>query len=49
METPENEPQQFEKERIRLPDGRELIYYRFFDPKRQPTPGEAPERPNPKP
>jgi len=37
-EEPENPP--FEKEVIRLPDGRELTYYRF--PEEPPPPAEEP-------
>lgn len=32
MTTPETEAPAFEKEVVRLPDGRELTYYRFPDP-----------------
>ena len=39
----EQEPQEFEKERIELADGRELIYYRFKEPSLDASP------PSPKP
>ncbi len=41
MDKPETKPTPFEKEVIRLPDGRELTYYRFPDA----PPPAAPVRP----
>ena len=43
-EQPENPA--FEKEVIRLPDGRELTYYRF--PEKPPLPAERPAGPAPR-
>ncbi|HET6438410.1 MAG TPA: hypothetical protein VFG59_10135 [Anaeromyxobacter sp.] len=39
------EAPQFEKEVVRLPDGRELTYYRF--PEGRPQPAGKPEAPAP--
>ena len=45
MSKPSTEPQPFEKEVVRLPDGRELTYYRFPEEAPLPAPGKRPEPP----
>lgn len=40
-----SDPPPFEKEVIRLPDGRELTYYRFPAEASRPAPGKAPNAP----
>lgn len=47
MTKSEREPQEFEKERIELADGRELIYYRFKEPSKASSP-PSPKPPSPK-
>lgn len=42
MKKPESEAQEFEKERVRLADGRELVYYRFPEPPPRPAAPPAP-------
>jgi len=47
-----DQPQNFSKQTIKLPDGRELIYYRFPEqqsrppPKLPPTPSRPPTKEN---
>ena len=41
MSESKSETSPFQKEVIRLPDGRELTYYRFPDEAPRPTPGKG--------
>jgi hypothetical protein len=46
---PESEAQEFEKERVRLPDGRELVFYRFPEAPPRPASPPAPAAVTPRP
>ncbi len=46
MNEPNTEAPPFQKEVVRLPDGRELTYYRFPETAPRPAAGEGPKPPS---